>query len=168
MSPDRHTCAVSYVATAITFIFHVNYSLLKQKLSRNLSDCPGLAQSCKIVVCRFKTAEYLCVPNADFSSLVEAVGGSEAVSELPPAFSDRCVGLGKASLSLFWKTTPELCPHVTGDLKVNVLLYAFTHANCSACKADSNNFNSNLSNSCSKTVRLLFSSTFFFFLFFLS
>lgn len=29
---------------------------------------------------------------------------------------------------------------MTGDLKLNVLLDAFTHANCSACKTDSNNF----------------------------
>lgn len=165
MSPDRHTCAVSYVATAITFIFHANCSLLEEELSKNLSDCPGLAQSCKIVVCLFETAEYLRVPDAYLSSLVEAV---VAVSELPPSFSDTCVGLGEASLSLFCKTTPELCPHVTGDLKVNVLLYAFTHANCSACKADSNNFEQLFDKLLLRTVRLFFFSLPFFCSFFLS
>lgn len=43
-------------------------------------------------------------------------------------------------LSLFWKTAPKLCPHLPAELQVNVLLSAFSLANCSACRTDSDSF----------------------------
>lgn len=77
----------------------------------------------------------------NFSSLIEVVHGNYVVNCLLSSPNWQLCGLGESINVTVLENNPQaLYPHATGDLKVKVLLDAFTHANCSACSTDSNAF----------------------------
>lgn len=93
----------------------------------------------------------------NFSSLIEVVHGNYVVNCLLSSPNWQLCGLGESINVTVLENNPQaLYPHATGDLKVKVLLDAFTHANCSACSTDSSAFEQIFDKLLVKALRFFF------------